>query len=337
MDKQTSPSTFHVDQQIDLLEYVNALIRYKYRIFLTATLAAILVFMATMLMENKYTAHVLVAININEEPGGVAPDQRQSSYTLGLLENDFILDSTQSRTNESKRMLATLKSHAFVTTFIQEENLLPYIFKDNWDETTQTWKEDFKPDLRWANLNFAPFYSFELNEETGLLSIFLTTTDPEMSAQLANRIVASFNRFTKEKQAKLIEERQAYLYKRLEEIDNIQLHRSIFRMIESQIGAESLIYARKDYPLEIIQPALPPLFKTSPKRKQYAVLAFIAFFVLGMMTAMGSVLFSKIIDGLKAYQLKAQDNDNDVVVEQEINSKEAKHLSKLNTDEWVDK
>jgi len=337
MDKQTSPSTFHVDQQIDLLEYINVLIRYKYTIFLTATLAAILVFMATLLIENKYTAHVLVAININEEPGGVAPDQRQSSYTLGLLENDFILDSTQSRTNESKRMLATLKSHAFVTTFIQEENLLPFIFKDNWDETTQTWKEDFKPDLRWANYNFAPIYSYERNEETGLLSIFITTTDPEMSAQLANRLVSSFNRFTKEKQVKLIEERQAYLYKRLEEIDNIQLHRSIFRMIESQIGAESLIYARKDYPLEIIQPALPPLFKTSPKRKQYAVLAFVAFFVLGMMTAMGSVLFKKIIDGLKAYQLKSQDILNDEVIAQDTKTKEPTNLSQIDSNEWVDK
>jgi hypothetical protein len=333
MTNQNPTPPFHIDQQIDLLEYLNALIKYKYTILIFATLAAILIFGLSLLIENKYTAHTLVAININEEPGGVEPDKRNSSYTLGLLENDFILDSTQSRTNETKRMLATLKSHAFVTTFIAEENLLPYIFKDNWDIAAETWKEDFTPDLRWANFNFASIYSFERNEETGLLSIFITTNDPNLSATLANRIVDSFNRFTKAKQVKLIEERQAYLTKRLEEIDNIQLHRSIYRMIESQIGAESLIYARKDYPLEIIQPALPPLFKTSPKRKQYAVLTFIAFVVLGTMIAMGSVLLRKIKAGLNEYQEQTSQH-----IEQDLqNLKNTTEAGIQSSDEWIDK
>lgn len=328
---QTPP--FHLDQQIDLLEYVNALIKHKYTILIVAIFAAILVFGLSLLIENKYTAHTLVAININEEPGGVEPDKRNSSYTLGLLENDFILDSTQSRTNETKRMLATLKSHAFVTTFINEENLLPYIFKDHWDPATETWKEDFTPDLRWANFNFASIYSFERNEESGLLSIFITTNDPNLSATLANKIVESFNRYTKLKQVKLIEERQAYLNKRLEEIDNIQLHRSIYRMIESQIGAESLIYARKDYPLEIIQPALPPLFKTSPKRKQYAVLTFIAFVVIGTMAAMGSVLLRKIKAGLREYQIETKQH-----IENDIKTLETHNEKGINlSEEWIDK
>ena len=329
--QQTPP--FNIDQQIDLLEYLHALLRHKYAIFIAATLAAMLVFSLTLLMDNKYTAHSLVAININEEPGSVKPDERQSNYTLGLLENDFILDSSQSRSNESKRMMATLNSYSFNVKFIEEQNLLPYIFQDDWDPINETWIDGFQPDMRRANEAFITMRSYELNDDTGLLWIFFTTKDPEFSAKLANAIIPSFNNFTKQKQVKLIEERQAYLNKRLQEIDNIQLHRSIYRMIESQIGAESLIFARKDYPLEVIQPALPPLHKSSPKRKQYAALSFIGFLVLGMMIAMGSVLLKKIKQGLSEYQTTIAD---DIQPQIEIANTDGEAGIEP-ADEWIDK
>lgn len=333
MNKPTQQPPFHLEQQVDLLEYLNVLIRHKYTIFIAATLAAIAVFGLSMMIENKYTSHALVAININEEPGGVSPDKYQASYTLGLLENDFILDSTQSRTNETKRMLATLRSFSFSIQFIEEQNLLPYIFRDNWDAVNETWLDGFQPDMRWANQTFANMRSFEHSEETGLLTIYFTTRDPDLSAKLANAIIPSFNEFTKRKQVKLIEERQAYLNSRLQEIDNIQLHRSIYRMIESQIGAESLIYARKDYPLEVIQPALPPLFKSSPNRKQYATMAFVGFLVLGTMIAMGSVLLGKIKQGLSEYQL-----DVGQALENDLPPKDTNSEAKLSpADEWIDK
>jgi len=304
-DVESALPPMHIDQNVDLLEYLRALVHHKYRILIAATLGAMTVFALSYLAEEKFGASVLVAVNINEEPGGVSPKAYRSSDTLGLLEHDFIIDAANSHSNEIQRMLATISSMRFSEEFIQEQNLLPYLFKESWDADNNKWIDDFTPDMRVASIRFSEIRGIKHDDDTGLLTVGFTTDNPNLSAQLANAFVTSFNAFTKRNQSQLILKRREYLNKRLQEIDNIELHRSIFRMIETQLGAESLLHAREDYPLEVIQPALPPLFKSSPKRKQWAALAFIGLLFLGVMVTIGTVLLSKLLAMLEHYNLSS--------------------------------
>jgi len=300
----------HIDQEVDLLLYIAILLRHKYKIIICAVLGALLAFSASLLLDNTYGASATVAININEEPGGVDPKGYRSSNTLGLLEHDFIIEAANAHENEKFRMIASISSFAFNMRFIEEENLLPYLFKDHWDESNQSWKDDFVPDKRVANKLFLSLRSVDIDDVTGLMKVSFTTTNGELSARLTNNLVSSFNKYTREIQSRLIKERTDFLNKRLTEIDNIELHRSIFRMIETQLAAESFLQARKNYPLEIIEPAMIPLFKQGPKRKQITALTFIALFLLGVITAIASIILKNIREGLKAYQGSTDEEAN---------------------------
>ncbi|GGF62793.1 hypothetical protein [Alteromonas lipolytica] len=299
----TQAMPFGVDDDVDLIEYLNAILRFKYRIVLCAVLVAGVVFGLSLMVENRYMSTAVVALNIKEKPGGVSPKEYRASDALGLLEHDFIIEGAHS--NEQDRLLARMRSMKFSQTFIQENQLLPYIFHKQWDSALQQWKGEFKPDLREAGMTFmTTLRGVELDEATGLLRINFTTRDPALSATLANTFVARFNQYIRDAEASELEARREYLTQRLNEVDNIELHKSIYRLMETQLAAESLLYARTEYPLELIQPAFPALYKTYPLRKKWAVMAMLATIMLGIMIAIGSVLFGKIRQAVSAYQVK---------------------------------
>lgn len=320
----------HIDQQVDLLEYLYAILRAKYRILILAILVAGGVFGLSKMVANKYTATAVLAVNINENPGGVAPKTYRGSDALGLLEHDFIIDAAPA--NELDRLLARLRSSAFVTHFIEQKDLLPALFPNLWDAQAEQWIEK-SPDMREAVALFkASFLGINHDESNGLLFVSFTTHDPVFSADLANEYTEVFNVYLREAQLKELKSRRAYLEQRLGEVQNIEVHRSIYRLLESQLAVESLLYARNNYPLEKIQPATIPLFKSYPARKQWTVLAFFGVVFLGIFCVIAWVIFKKIRASLAAYAPPKP------VIEdvKATKSRFSEFKAKSSRDEWID-
>ncbi len=289
-----------IDQEVDLLEYLNAVLQRKYRLTFAALFGAVMIFGLTLLQDNMYLATSVQAINIDEKPGGVAPKEYRSSDTIGLLERDFVISGAAA--NERERIMARMRSARFSEIFITENNLLPYIFHKQWDAEQKDWKPDFKPEMREAIKAFNDgMRGIEYDEKTGLLRINFQTRSTELSAELANKFVDRFNAYARGLALEELGERRNYLENRLREVQNLELHRSIFRLLETQLAAETLINARKTFPLEEIQPAVPPLIKAKPKRLFTAAASFIGFLFLGVTVTIGMVLFKKIGAGLSKY------------------------------------
>ena len=98
-----------------------------------------------------------------------------------------------------------------------------------------------------------------------------------------------------------IAEQRKFLESRLEATSNLEIQRSIYRMLETQLASEALIFAKNSYPLEEIQPALPPQFKSSPQRKTWAILSFVGVVFAGVVVVLTRVVIAKISGALKAY------------------------------------
>ena len=338
-DIQNMP--FGIEEEVDLLEYLYAILRYKYRILVIAMLGAVLIFGYSKFLDDIYASSALVAVNIRDKPGGVAPKDYRASDALGLIEHEFIIEGAHS--NERDRLMARMRSLKFSQTFIEENDLLPYIFEKQWDKKNKKWLEGFKPDIREANKIFnETIRGLETDDDTGLLNIRFKTRDPKLSAELANKFVERFNQFIRENEATELKARRDYLDARLTEVENIELHRSIYRLMETQLAAESLIYARTEYPLEVIQPAFPPLFKTYPQRKKWAALTFVGLLLLGAMVSIGMVLLKNLRNGLKEYQEKqvAEVSEKDKQKKDQKTEKELVEPSKPSDqyqgDDWVD-
>jgi capsular polysaccharide biosynthesis protein len=293
---------FGVEEEVDLLEYLHAILRYKYRILVAAMLGAVMVFGISLLLDNIYMSTAVVAVNIEENPGGVSPKDYRATDALGLIEHDFIIEGAHS--NERDRLMARMRSMKFSQIFIHENNLLPYIFHKQWDEENKTWLDGFRPDNREAALVFSKkIRGLETDEQTGLLRINFRTRNPDFSAELANKFVKIFNQYIRDNEISVLKRRRDYLEQRLKEVENIELHKSIFRLLETQMAAESLLYARSEYPLEVIQPAFPAINKSSPKRKKWTALFFIGLVMMGVMISVGMVLLKKVRQGLQQYEI----------------------------------
>ncbi|MAZ66941.1 MAG: hypothetical protein CMF25_07505 [Kangiellaceae bacterium] len=295
---QTTPSQLPEYQL--LLKYIHRLLRYKFRVSVIAILGAGIVFGLSWLLEERFSAQVTVAINTSERPGGIKPTDYRGGNTIGVLEYDFIIDGAQ--TNERERHLARMGSFGFISMFLKEQDLLPWLYAKDWNAEQQTWNEGSEPDMREAVKKFkAKVLYFDIEKKTELLNIRMTVDQPEFAARLANKFVLSFNNYIRAIDAEELKTRRDYLEHRLSEVRNTQMHRSIYRLLEAQLAVESLIYARENYPLEMIQPATEPLFESYPPRKKWTALTLVGLLFVGFGVVVIAGVVGKLRQDLKAY------------------------------------
>jgi uncharacterized protein involved in exopolysaccharide biosynthesis len=325
-----TPQPLNIDQQVDLLEYLDAILKYKYRLILVALIVSASLFIFSKLLDERFTASGVAAININEKPGGVSPENYIGSDALGLLEHDFILDAAPS--NQLDRLLSKLGAYEFNVYFINRFELLPMLFPKKWDSATSTWNNGFKVDYRVAVKNLQEKHmGYSHDEKSGLLTIYATSHSPELSADLVNNYVISFNDFIKTRSVDSMNARRTYLEKRLTEVNNLEVQRSIYRLLEAQLGVESIIHARENYPLEPILPAYPPLFKSYPSGKKWTVLAFVGTLFLGIFFIIAMVIFRKLTRALKAYKPEVSESSVSTLVNKDNETDKA-----LVSNSWVD-
>jgi len=305
-----------------LLKFMYHLLRYKYRIVIIGILGAGAVFGLSWLIDDRFSAQATVAINISKTPGGIQPNNYRGANTIGVIEYDFIIDSSQS--NERERHLARMESFGFISTFITEQNLLPWLYSQDWDLAKKSWKEGVEPDMREAVKEFKSKALYvEIEKKTDLLNIRITADIPDRAARLANDFVHSFNQYIRSLDVEELKSRRTYLERRLKEVNNKEVHRSIYRLLEAQLAVESLIYARENYPLEMIQPATEPLFESYPPRKKWTALTLIGLVFMGFAMVVAMAMMSTLSRDLKAYA----DQQNPKLVNQETNPKR---------EEWID-
>ena len=306
-----------------LLKILHIILSYKYRIFFIALIGTSIVVGLSLLVENKFTATSVVAINLNDKRGGVSPDSYRGNSTINVLEYDLIVD--QASDDERDRHLARLRSFGFLSEFITDFNLLPVIFSKNWDSQRGIWADGSVPDLRDAVDSFVGSYlSVGKFGKTDMITVSITSASGALSSDLSVKIIESYNTYNRDRELNVLKDRKVYLEKRLSEVSNKETQLSIYRLLESQISVESLLFARKNYPLEIIRPAIIPKFKSYPKRKVWAVGTFIGL----IFTSIFSVFFFSMLGALK--------RDLDGFSRSQLDQVKLKSEPNLTENDWVD-
>jgi len=349
-DLKASASSDLMDHEVDLMQYLSALLRAKYRILIIALVISSAVFGMSRLVHNLYTSSAILAININQNPGGVKPGQYRGSDLLGLIEHDFVMESAAE--NEIERLIARMTSTSFMSLFMKENNVVEYIYSDFWDAEENAWVDGFEPSeieaITFFRKNMIDVF---VDQVTGLLRINITTKNPVYSADLANKYWVRFNEYITEIESVEMERRRSYLEDKLDGLSNLEMQRSIFRLIETQLASEALLFGRDNYPLEEIQVAIPPLNKSYPNRKLWTVLAFVGTAILSIVFVLTSVVVKNIRVALEPYQQTSDHKRKDASIfakledaeDASIQSKEQIQASVKSSDstdelsEWIDR
>ncbi|HEX6992796.1 MAG TPA: Wzz/FepE/Etk N-terminal domain-containing protein [Gammaproteobacteria bacterium] len=251
----------------------------------------------------RYTATTIVVVAENEDAGlsSLVASLGPAAALAGGL-------GLGAGTTTRQTYLAILKSQELANKFIEQHELLPHLFPDQWDAKRKTWKEasdGLLTKIRGAltgkkhdgSAGGAPsawraYQRFDkirlVNEDvgSGTVSVSFTFRDPELAAQWANDYVALANHEIRTRTIEESSQALDYLNERAESTSIVGLRETIFRLIESHLEKITLASARPEFAFRVIDRAVAPEERSHPKRKLIVAMALLAGFAFATLATM---------------------------------------------------
>jgi uncharacterized protein involved in exopolysaccharide biosynthesis len=185
--------------------------------------------------------------------------------------------------------LALFESRQFIQQFISDEKLQPQLFPKQWDSAAKDWKvpPEQRPTLWKSYDRFMDRFRAFKDRKSGLVTVEMDWSDRHEGARLLNSIVARVNQ---DMRTRAMEESALtidYLEKEVEAARSLELQRTIYGMIESQIKMNAVASARQQFAFKVLDPALAPDAdeRIKPKPVLYVIGGVILGGMLGMVVA----------------------------------------------------
>jgi uncharacterized protein involved in exopolysaccharide biosynthesis len=250
--------------QVDLLGMLQAL-REEWR-FVVSLVAGITILAAVVafFIGDRYRAQVVVSPVTDGPSSGASALSRQLGGLAGLIGIN-LSDVSQS----SQLAVPYLQSRALVERFIQDNELLPVLFEDQWDEASASWKQTWRdvPTLWKATDVFVEdILRINVDQRTGLVTLSVEWTDPTQAAAWANGIVALANEQLRQRDLSEAERNAAYLREQIDQTSIVGIQAAMFNLLENEMKTIMLANARAEYAFAVVDPAVPPEEKSRPNR-----------------------------------------------------------------------
>jgi len=241
----------------------------------------------TVLFAVGSVAYALLAKEIFRAEALLVPAEQQSAPMIGgQLGGLAALAGVNMTEGSGVEALAVLKSRQFARDFIEQYNLMPVIFEDEWDAENERWLTEDPtetPDLR----DGAEFFHEEIlqvGEErgTGLVTLGVEWTDPIVAAEWASVLVRRLNDRLREGALREAEANVAYLESEMTNTTLFSLQESIGRLLESELQKLMLARGNEEFAFKIVDPPVPPKQRVRPKRALTAVVGTLLGGLLGV-------------------------------------------------------
>jgi uncharacterized protein involved in exopolysaccharide biosynthesis len=185
--------------------------------------------------------------------------------------------------------IATLQAEALTERYIREKNLLPVLYSKMWDPVRKSWKTtdpNKVPTLWKANQYFEHNVRAVVeNTKTGLYTLTITWKDPQLAAQWANDLVSLTNDYLRQKAIQESERNIAYLTEQADKTNVVEVRKSIYTLMESEIKKGMLARGSEEYALKVIDPASVPEKKTYPRPLLWTAGGAVLGVLLGLFVA----------------------------------------------------
>jgi uncharacterized protein involved in exopolysaccharide biosynthesis len=188
--------------------------------------------------------------------------------------------------------LATLQSTTLTERFIDANNLLPVLFARSWNPVASHWRNE-PPTLWKANRYFATHVrSVVENKKSGLVTLSITWTDPELAARWANGLVELTNDYLRTKAIADSERDIAYLRDEVTKTNAVEIQKAIYSLMETEYRKAMLAKGGQEFALKIIDRAFAPENPSSPQ----PLLWLGAGLSLGFLASLAVILAGKRTD-----------------------------------------
>lgn len=281
------------DDEIDLRELLVALWKRKYAISSVTIGCCLLAFASSYLFTRKYETVVEFVTLTDDAMGGRAGGLAALASQIGGLAS---LGGLSLSGNDRKaEYLAVLHSQALIQRFITQNNLIPVLYADDWDEAKNTWKiaDPEKQPTTWKAVRYFKLKVMRIktDNKTGLSTLSMTWSDASIAARWANGLIDMANDYVRTRTIAEAERNVAYLNDQLKKTSVLAVQNSISTLLEAQIKRIMLAQGTDQYAFRVIDPAVPPETKSFPKRVVWGILGF----VTGLIGSVAFVLFERFV------------------------------------------
>jgi uncharacterized protein involved in exopolysaccharide biosynthesis len=175
--------------------------------------------------------------------------------------------------SEDREARAVLQSRNLISEFIERNRLLPELLTG----------AEVAPTL-WRGVRLFHDDVLTITEDTrqGVTNVAIDWTDAKVAAQWANGFVALANDIVRNRALADAKRNIDYLNGQIKQTDVVELRRVMFNLIETETKTLMFANGRRDYAFTVIDPAVPPEIRHSPRRTLITLLGVAFGLFLGI-------------------------------------------------------
>jgi uncharacterized protein involved in exopolysaccharide biosynthesis len=179
-------------------------------------------------------------------------------------------------TNVGSEAKAVLKSHKLVEEFIRRNGLLQQILRG----------ANGKPTLWLGVKRFTEHVlSINVDKVTGLITVSIDNSDSVTAARWADGFVALANELVRGRALDDAKRNVAYLNEQVARTNDVELRRIMYNLVENETKTLMLANARAEYAFTVIDPAVAPDIRISPRRTLMVLFGLVIGVCVGLVIA----------------------------------------------------
>lgn len=195
--------------------------------------------------------------------------------------------------------IAIAESKKFNMLFVNQENLLPVLFKEDWNEETQSWNNEEIPTDIAGQSELRSHYSIGYSKTDGIITFTMRWDDPKLAAEYANKFVSSVNDYIRDDEISEAQKSINYLKEEIKNTTLVDIKSVLNSLVQDQLQTIMLANVREDYVFKVIDPAMTPKTKIKPKRRQIVFMGFIFGIIIASLCIFIRENSNSIISGFK--------------------------------------
>lgn len=286
------------EEEIDLIELWQILWKRRLLIISVTLLCGFASAAISLLMPNVYRAEVLLS------PVAEEGSKTGIASALGGLGGLASLAGVSLGAGSSvEESLAVLKSRKFVWQFINQNQLMPQLFADDWNIKKQQWQEqdpEEQPTLWDGYREFTKggLLSASIGKKNSLVTVAIEWINPEQAAEWVNLLVEQLNAYLRMEAIARSQSRLQYLSEELSKSQVADMQQTLYELIAQEQKTAMLANTQKQFAFRILDPAAVPDEKAKPRRSLITLAGLMMGLIMSIMSVFAYNAFTK--EGVEA-------------------------------------
>jgi len=132
------------------------------------------------------------------------------------------------------------------------------------------------------------------DQRKGTITVAMIAKKPQNAARWANEYVALANEIIRNRALAEANRNIAYLNEQIAKTSSVEIQRVMYNLIENETKSAMLANARKEYAFVVVDPAVTPEDRFSPRRTFMVILGGLLGGIVGVMVALGRNLWRRL-------------------------------------------